>query len=84
MSFAGLLRAETDQHRKEVLSSLGHFHCVRTREWKYVDNAGDRSELYHMVSDPVERHNVVKEQPQVATEMAQRLKQRWREGGGER
>ena len=84
VSFAGLLRGETDQHREEVLSSLGHFRCVRTREWKYVDNAGDCFELYHMVSDAVESCNVVEEQPQVATEMAQRLKRRWLESGGER
>lgn len=38
----------------------GRRKMVRTRKWKYVhDPMGDKDELYHLVSDPWELHNVL-------------------------
>ncbi len=78
--FAPLLQGEGDEHREEVLSSLGHFRCVRTRRWKYIDNAGDEAELYDMEADPQERDNLAGEEREAVQQMAQRLQARWLEG----
>ncbi len=52
--------------RKALMQSLrwreaeGRRKMVRTREWKYVHDAmGDTDELYDLVNDPWELHNVV-------------------------
>lgn len=37
---------------------------VRSREWKYID--APREELYHLASDPGERHNIIEERPDMA------------------
>ena len=83
-SFAPLLRGQGDEHREEVLTSLGHFRCVRTRRWKYIDNAGDEAELYDMEADSQERDNLAGEEREVVQQMAQRLQARWLEGQGRR
>jgi arylsulfatase A-like enzyme len=33
--------------------------CWRTEDWKYVETAGGRDELYHLAADPLETRNVV-------------------------
>ena len=79
-SFAPVLRGERAEHRDEIVSSLGHFRCVRSRDWKFVDNINDIPELYDMRNDPDELHNLAEEKPQERQKMNQRLNRRWLEG----
>ena len=80
-SFAPLLRDDRAAHRDEILSSLGHFRCVRTRDWKFIDNINDIPELYDMQNDPHELHNLAEENPGQRQEMSQLLNRRWLDGG---
>ena len=79
-SFAPVLHGEGEDHRDNILSSLGHFQCVRTREWKFISNVNDITELYDMQNDPEELQNVAADRREVAREMSQLMNQRWLEG----
>ena len=79
-SFAPVLHGEGEYHRDNILSSLRHFQCVRTREWKFISNVNDITELYDMQNDPEELQNVAADRREVAREMSQLMNQRWLEG----
>ena len=57
-SFASLLRGENETHREEVFSCLRHFRCVRTSQWKMIENVNGIIELYNMETDPQELENL--------------------------
>jgi arylsulfatase A-like enzyme len=44
--------------RDFVFSQIEHACMVRTGHWKLVDHTDDRSELYHLATDPDERENL--------------------------
>ncbi len=65
-SMADLEQLQKPWGRKAIGSSLhareaeGRRKMVRTAEWKYVhDPMGDRDELYDLINDPWELHNVI-------------------------
>ena len=47
---------------------------MRTATRKFVDNTNDMPELYDLMSDPEEIHNVADEYPDQVTAMRDRLK----------
>lgn len=60
-SFLPLLRGESMPDRESVVifDEYGPVRMIRTREWKYVyRHAHGPHELYHLVNDPDERHNL--------------------------
>ncbi len=60
-SFAELLRGDSAAHHEHVVvfDEYGPVRMVRTREWKYVyRNLMGPDELYHLVEDPSEQHNL--------------------------
>ncbi len=60
-----------------VHDEYGDARMIRTEEWKYVHRAVDgRHELYHLLSDPAERNNLVDrpEHEVVRTELASQLR----------
>ncbi len=72
-SFRPVLEGDSDDHRDMVITGFheGADRCVRDREWSLVlrpENEPD--ELYHLPSDPRERHNLIDERRDVAERMA--------------
>jgi len=48
--------------------------CIRRKEWKFIQNErSGKQELYHLLSDPGEKTNVINAHPGVAQEMRQML-----------
>ena len=80
-SLMPVLTAATEEHRPYTFSTHRSTNCVRTREWKYIRNDADVDELYDLVNDPDERHNVIAEHPDIASQMTQRYVDSWTEGG---
>ena len=72
-SFAGILTGQRTTHRREVMSALNHFRCLRRATTKFVDNINDLPELYDLTSDPAETRNLAAENPDLVAEMRQRL-----------
>ena len=77
-----LMRGETTTHRDAVMLSEATWQAsraVRTPEWKYIRYlqstiyGRDGVELYDVVGDPDEQHNVAAEHPEVVDELGGRL-----------
>ena len=79
-SFKPVLDGATESHRSETVSAFRKFRLIRTPEYKLVENYNDATELYDLVNDPDEQHNVVDEKPEVAAELESRMRDRFREG----
>ncbi|MFQ5796215.1 MAG: sulfatase [Candidatus Bipolaricaulia bacterium] len=48
--------------------------CVRDKEWSFILRpAGQENELYNLVKDPKEQHNVIRDHPDTAEELAAQL-----------
>ena len=73
-SFDQILFGKQDVHRQEIMTALPNFRCLRTATKKFVDNTNDMPELYDLMSDPEEIHNVADEYPDQVTAMRDRLK----------
>jgi arylsulfatase A-like enzyme/Flp pilus assembly protein TadD len=52
---------------------LSHLRAATTREWKYI--LAPTPELYHLSADPAELHSLATEQPEVAENMRQELRE---------
>ena len=77
-SFLPLLRGESEggRHSVVVYDEYGPTRMIRTREWKYVHRYPyGPHELYDLVNDPDERHNLIDEPAQRGRikQMTQRL-----------
>ena len=57
-TLAPLLSTKHQHHKSAIFSMIEHAHMVRTERWKLVLFDNDRSELYDLARDPVERHNL--------------------------
>lgn len=71
-SFAGALTGEAQQGNDEVFYEQEETRGIRTREfsyWKRIDGIGD-SELYDMLNDPGQHHNLIAE-PQYQSAVAE-------------
>ena len=79
-SLCPVLRGETDHHRTEAISGLKNFRIIRTKTHKYVDHHNDIPELYDLVNDPQELHNIAGENPKLVNELSTRMKARFIEG----
>jgi arylsulfatase A-like enzyme len=75
-----VLRGERDQHRTEAISGLKSFRIIRTKTHKFVENHGDIDELYDLVNDPQELNNIARENRKLASELSNRMKERFIEG----
>ena len=72
-SFERVLSGAATAHRQEILASLRHFTCLRTAREKYIENANDLPELYDLLKDPAEIHNLAVERPDQVAAMRARL-----------
>ena len=72
-SFRRVLERETDLHRAAIITGFheGADRCIRDLEWSLILRPKDEpNELYHLLSDPAERRNVITEHPDVAQRLA--------------
>ena len=76
-SFVPLLREQATEHRTETASVIENFRCIRTREYKLIMNYNDLFELYDLINDPDERHNLAIERPDVFEAYHGRLRERF-------
>jgi choline-sulfatase len=80
LSFAPVLRGESDSHREDCVAALRGFRCIRTERHKYIENYNDVSELYDLAEDPNELVNVAEQEPDICAQLRGRLRERYREG----
>ncbi len=74
-SFDQILLGAQDAHRQEIISALTNFRCLRTRAHKFVDNMNDLPELYDLLNDPGETHNIADDRPDQVAAMRDQLQQ---------
>ncbi|MFH1377706.1 MAG: sulfatase-like hydrolase/transferase [Planctomycetota bacterium] len=76
-SFSGILSGDADTHRDDVFCSETNYSAIRTREYKYIENVNDKSELYRLMDDPNELNNRIDSDPDIVRDMRNRLKARY-------
>ena len=73
-SFDGILRGNQTEHRQDIHIAMPNYRGIRNRRHKFVDNVNDVPELYDLMNDPGERHNVADECPDQVADMREGLK----------
>ena len=73
-SFDGILRGNQTEHRQDIHIAMPNYRGIRNRTHKFVDNVNDVPELYDLMNDPGERHNVADECPDQVADMREGLK----------
>jgi choline-sulfatase len=65
-SFAPLLRGDTEEHREDVLAVADPYKMLRTERYKLIQSADEiHTELYDLVEDPLEQHNIAADEPEL-------------------
>ena len=80
-SFLPILNAETDKHRKAVITGYfeGVDRCVRDNEWSYVQRPeGEPDELYNLKEDPKEKVNLIGKNSEEAKRLSSLFGQQYR------
>ena len=67
-------------HRKDVIAAERNYRCIRTHEYKFIENYNDINELYDMKADPEELNNLIHDKPDIANALSRRLRERFKEG----
>ena len=70
-----LIRGKTREAREAAFFGCLHYHeAVRTPEWKFIDNSGEReNELYNLAEDPAESRNMLDAEPDLARKLHRML-----------
>jgi arylsulfatase len=79
-SFLDVVAGKSSAARDVTVTEEENYRAARTREWKYIESHNDRDELYDLVNDPNELHNVIDKQPDAASDMRRKMNRRLREG----
>jgi len=72
-SFLSVLRGEAEEHRNAIITGYheGIDRCIRDGQWSYIQRPKDEpDELYDLVKDPQERHNLIDEEPEEAKRLS--------------
>jgi arylsulfatase A-like enzyme len=72
-SFLSVLRGEAEEHRNAIITGYheGTDRCIRDGQWSYIQRPKDEpDELYDLVKDPRERHNLIDEEPKEAKRLS--------------
>ncbi len=75
-SFCRILRGEEQIHRDACVVCGEGYHAVRTRDYTYIENDDDLTELYDLNADPDQRRNVAEANPDRVAALAQALRRR--------
>ncbi len=70
-SLAPLVRGEVEKVRDALYMGAYNYRTgVRTETHKFIDNRGEKpDELYDMTTDPLERHNLIHREPELARQL---------------
>jgi len=70
-----LARGEKASVRENLyLGAYNYRTGVRTATHKFIDNRGEKdNELFDMVADPAEQHNIAEDNPELAHELHRRI-----------
>lgn len=72
-SLMPLIRGEVASMRDAIVTGYhaAPDRCIRTEEWSYIRRPeGEADELYHLIQDPRERHNLIDAYPEIAQRLA--------------
>jgi arylsulfatase len=72
-SLMPILKQDAVETRTETVSAMRNFRCLRTHQYKYIQNYNDIDELYDLVADPDELHNIAGEYPEAVQQLRRRL-----------
>ncbi len=81
-SIGPILDGQASAHREETVTSMQNFRAIRTATHKFIQNFNDRDELYDLVADPLEQHNLIDKEAVLADALNRRMTARMREGKG--
>ena len=76
-SIGPVVRGETETHRSETVSRLGSFTCIRTHTHKLIDSSDGFIELYNLVEDPDELHNIAETEKKLVEELRSLMNSRY-------
>lgn len=79
-AFDNVLFGTSHDHRVSAVSSDANFQCIRTHQYKCIVNYNNITELYDLIRDPEEMHNIAEQHPEIVSEMTSALRERYREG----
>lgn len=72
-SLMPVIRGETEHARQSIITGYheGIDRCVRDQTWSYISRPRDESdELYNLIEDPKEQHNLIDKHPEEARRLA--------------
>jgi arylsulfatase A-like enzyme len=72
-SLLPLIRGEVERLRETIITGYhaGDDRCVRDETWSYIRSPGEQpDELYNLIDDPGEQHNLIDAQPDEARRLA--------------
>jgi choline-sulfatase len=78
-SILPVLTNESVEIRTETVSAMRNFRCIRTHNFKYIENYNDIDELYDLQKDPDELTNIVDAHPKLVRKLKLRLTERYME-----
>jgi arylsulfatase len=78
-SLMPVLEKQVQEIRTETVSAFRSFRCLRTHQYKYIQNYNDINELYDLQADPDELHNIVGDYPNGVQKLNRRLSVRFME-----
>ena len=76
-SIGPVVRGETETHRSETVSRLGNFTCIRTQTYKLIESSDGFVELYNLVEDPDELHNIADSKKKLVEELRSLMNSRY-------
>ena len=75
-SFMPVIRGQASDLREAIISGYHQApdRCIRDKVWSYVRRPeGEPDELYNLIEDPSEHHNLIDEHPEEARRLASRF-----------
>ncbi|MCK9862151.1 sulfatase-like hydrolase/transferase [Paenibacillus sp. ATY16] len=76
ISFSGLLKGETNEHRSFIMSTGKQFQCLRDKQFKLIQHVNGLIELFDLENDPQEFCNVASVHHERTAKMVAQLKLR--------
>ncbi|MDF1512672.1 MAG: sulfatase-like hydrolase/transferase [Anaerolineae bacterium] len=78
-SLIPVLNKQVAEIRTETVSAMRNFRCLRTHQYKYIQNYNDIDELYDLQADPDELHNIAENHSDGMQKLNRRLSVRFME-----